>query len=239
MEVKRICKWCGKPFIAKKTTTNYCSHQCSSLGYKHRMRERRIELREIQDLIETKSKLDHQDYFTFAQAAKLMGVSRQYIYKLVKEDKLRASRLSSRMAIQELTKLNNNIHEMRIVLEKLANAVQHYEYKIASKTLKQTEDLGNGLISKLSKEMDVQYSKFEARMKEYKDEDRIRLPTRVFYISVICLVSLFCFFICTVAANIHLLNSVLLWKIFGWSIGMATIGTVTVIAVPKLMKESK
>lgn len=99
MEVKRICKWCGKPFIAKKTTTSYCSHQCSSQGYKHRMRERRIELREIQDLIEVKSKLDHQDYFTFAQAAKLMGVSRQYIYKLVKEDKLRASRLSSRMSI--------------------------------------------------------------------------------------------------------------------------------------------
>ena len=34
MEVKRICKWCGKPFIAKKTTTNYCSHQCASQGYK-------------------------------------------------------------------------------------------------------------------------------------------------------------------------------------------------------------
>lgn len=75
MEVKRICKWCGKPFIAKKTTTNYCSHQCASQGYKHRMRERRLELRELQDLIEVKSKLDHQDYFTFAQAAQLMGVS--------------------------------------------------------------------------------------------------------------------------------------------------------------------
>ncbi len=99
MEVKRICQWCGKPFIAKKTTTNYCSHQCASQGYKHRMRERRLELRELQDLIEVKSKLDHQDYFTFAQAAQLMGVSRQYIYKLVKEDKLRASRISARMSI--------------------------------------------------------------------------------------------------------------------------------------------
>ena len=99
MEVKRICQWCGKPFIAKKTTTNYCSHQCASQGNKHRMRERRLELRELQDLIEVKSKLDHQDYFTFAQAAQLMGVSRQYIYKLVKEDKLRASRISARMSI--------------------------------------------------------------------------------------------------------------------------------------------
>lgn len=140
---------------------------------------------------------------------------------------------------EELMKLNDNIHEMRTGLEKLANAVQHYEYKIASKTLKQTEDLGNGLISKLSNELDVQYSKFEARMKEHKDEDIIRVPSRVFYISVICLVSLFCFFICTVAANIHLLNSSLLWKIFGWSIGMATIGIGMVIVVPKLSERSK
>ena len=142
-----------------------------------------------------------------------------------------------RVNAEELMKLNDNIHEMRTGLEKLANAVQHYEYKIASKTLKQTENLGNGLISKLSNELDVQYSKFEARMKEHKDEDRIRVPTRVFYIIVICFVSLFCFFICTVAANIHLLNSNLLWKIFGWSIGITTIGIGMVIIVPKLFEQ--
>ena len=144
-----------------------------------------------------------------------------------------------RVNAEELMKLNDNIHEMRTGLEKLANAVQHYEYKIASKTLKQTENLGNGLISKLSNEIDVQYSKFEARMKEHKDEDRIRVPTRVFYIIVICFVSLFCFFICTVAANIHLLNSNLLWKIFGWSIGVAIVSIALVIVVPKLMVRSK
>ena len=138
---------------------------------------------------------------------------------------------------EELMKLNDNIHEMRTGLEKLANAVQHYEYKIASKTLKQTEDLGNSLVSKLSNELDVQYANFESRMKEYKDDDRIRVPTRVFYISVICLVTLFCFFICTVAANIHLLNSSLLWKIFGWSIGIATFGIGMVIVTQKIMKQ--
>jgi hypothetical protein len=140
---------------------------------------------------------------------------------------------------EELMKLNDNIHEMRTGLEKLANAVQHYEYKIASTTLKQTENLGNGLISKLSNELDVQYAKFEARMKEQKDEDVIRVPTRIFYVSVICLVSLFCFFICTVAANIHLLNSVLLWKIFGWNMGITVVSIALIIVVPKLMERSK
>ena len=99
MEVKRICQWCGKPFIAQKTTTCYCSPQCSKRGYKHRIKERKMELRHIQEMQELRSSLEKQEYFTFSQAARLMGVSRQYIYKLVKEDKLRASRISGRMSL--------------------------------------------------------------------------------------------------------------------------------------------
>ena len=159
--------------------------------------------------------------------------NREYKERYEEENKL------LKVNAEELMKLNDNIHDMRTRLEKLANAVQHYEYKIASKTLKQTEDLGNGLISKLSNELDVQYSKFEAKMKEYKDEDRIRVPTRVFYITVICLVSLFCFFICTVAANIHLIKSHLLWKIAGWNIGMAIILIGMIILVTKGIKRWK
>lgn len=140
---------------------------------------------------------------------------------------------------EELMKLNDNIHEMRTGLETLANAVYHYEHKIADATLKQTENLGNRLVSKLSNEVDVQYSKFEARMKEQKDEDVIRIPTQVFYITAICFVSLFCFFICTVAANIHLLNSDLLWKIFGWSVGITIVSIALVIALSKLIERSK
>ena len=140
---------------------------------------------------------------------------------------------------EELMKLNDNIHEMLTGLEKLANAVQHYEYKIADATLNQTENLGNGLVYKLSNELDVQYSKFEVRMKKLKDEDGIRVPSRVFYILVICLACLFCFFICTVAANIHLLNSNLLWKIFGWNTGMVIVLIVIIILVPRVMERWK
>lgn len=140
---------------------------------------------------------------------------------------------------EELMKLNDNIHEMRIGLEKLANVVQHYEYKIADGTLKQTENLGNVLVNKLSNELDVQYSKFETRMKKQKDEDVIRVPTRVFYIIVICFVSLFCFFICTVAANIHLLNSGLLWKIFGWSMGITVVSIGLVVGVSNVLEHLK
>ena len=42
--------------------------------------------------------LQHQEYLTFSKAAILMGCTRQYIYKLVANGKMKASRLSSRMA---------------------------------------------------------------------------------------------------------------------------------------------
>ena len=99
MEVRKICQWCGKPFIAKKTTTCYCSHQCSNLGYKERIRERKRELKKMQELLQPKQASEGQDFFSFAQVAKLMGVTRQYIYKLVKENKLRASRISGKKSL--------------------------------------------------------------------------------------------------------------------------------------------
>ena len=98
MEVRRICQWCGKPFIAQKTTTRFCSPECAKRGYKHRIKERKMELRHAQEMHELRQNLERQDYFTFSQAARLMGVSRQYIYKLVKEDKLRTSRISNKMS---------------------------------------------------------------------------------------------------------------------------------------------
>ena len=99
MKVRKICQWCGQPFIAQKTTTCYCSHRCSSLGYKERIRERKRELKKMQEILTPKSSVEGQDFFSFAQAAKLMGVTRQYIYKLVKENKLRASRISPKKSI--------------------------------------------------------------------------------------------------------------------------------------------
>ena len=42
--------------------------------------------------------IQHQEYLTFSKAATLMGCSRQYVYKLVALGKLKASRISNRMA---------------------------------------------------------------------------------------------------------------------------------------------
>ena len=89
----------GCTHTASKTTTCYCSHQCSNLSYKEHIRERKRQMRKMQELLQPKQAAEGQDFFSFAQAAKLMGVTRQYVYKLVKESKLRASRISGKKSL--------------------------------------------------------------------------------------------------------------------------------------------
>ena len=72
----------------------YCSEECQAEA-------KRIRKKRQQDLIngiEPIMDLQCQEYLTFFKAAILMGCSRQYVYKLVANGKLKASRLSSRMA---------------------------------------------------------------------------------------------------------------------------------------------
>ncbi len=69
----------------------------SRLQRTHSRTQARIE--KMQELLQPKQASEGQDFFSFAQAAKLMGVTRQYIYKLVKENKLRASRISGKKSL--------------------------------------------------------------------------------------------------------------------------------------------
>ena len=39
IEINKICEWCGKEFIAHKSSTRFCSHRCSGLSYKAAKRE--------------------------------------------------------------------------------------------------------------------------------------------------------------------------------------------------------
>ena len=40
-EYKKVCKLCGNTFVAQKSTTNYCSKNCASRGYKAEQKEKR------------------------------------------------------------------------------------------------------------------------------------------------------------------------------------------------------
>ena len=94
MRKTRKCAFCGKEFICNSGSQRYCSEHCAEAAKTQRKKKQQDFLKAVQPVIDIAS----QEYLTFSKAAILMGCSRQYVYKLVNEGKLPASRISSRMA---------------------------------------------------------------------------------------------------------------------------------------------
>ena len=94
MKATRNCSFCGKSFVTRSGMQRYCSEACQAEAKRARVMQKNNLFKVAQPLME----IQHQEYLTFSKAAILMGCSRQYIYKLVAIDKLKASRISNRMA---------------------------------------------------------------------------------------------------------------------------------------------
>jgi len=103
VEIRKVCDWCGKQFIAKKQSTRYCTHICNSRAYKANVRTKtKISIEHRTDeIIKNQPILEFKDreFLKCAQAAILMGVCRKTIYNLISTKKLKAVRISSRMTI--------------------------------------------------------------------------------------------------------------------------------------------
>lgn len=94
MKEVRKCKYCGEEFIPRSGLQKYCCEECQTKAKEARKKRQQDFINAVEPVID----LQCQEYLTFAKTAILMGCSRQYVYKLVNEGKLAASRISSRMA---------------------------------------------------------------------------------------------------------------------------------------------
>ena len=94
MRQVRKCKFCREEFVARSGMQKYCCEECQTKAKEARKKRQQDFMNAVEPVIG----LQNQEYLTFAKAAILMGCSRQYVYKLVNEGKLAASRISSRMA---------------------------------------------------------------------------------------------------------------------------------------------
>lgn len=103
VEIRKICDWCEKEFIAKKQSTRYCSHTCNSRAYKANVRNKtKINIEQHTDeIIKNQPIADFKDreFLKCEQAAILMGVCRKTIYNLISTKKLKAVRVTNRITI--------------------------------------------------------------------------------------------------------------------------------------------
>ena len=99
---RKKCEWCGKLFIAHKTSTRCCSHRCANLAYKERTRQKRVS--EFQTMvnqqIEKEDCID-KDFFTPSEAAKYIGISRATFYRYLETNLIKSVQLKRKTIIRK------------------------------------------------------------------------------------------------------------------------------------------
>jgi excisionase family DNA binding protein len=113
IRVNKICAYCEKEFEARKTTSKTCSDHCAKMYYKERQRTAKIEgVKAETERIKSKpvQELKGKEFLTVSQVSKLIGCSRQNVYKLINTGKLRATNILLKKTIikrSEIDKLFN------------------------------------------------------------------------------------------------------------------------------------
>lgn len=149
IQIKRICQYCGKEFIAKTTKTAYCSHRCNSLAYKEKIRADKIkqsnnetsQIRVSKDIRPGKTKsienLKDREYLTVKEVSMLINCSRQNVYKLIKSGKLKATNLLIKKTLvrrSDIDKLFSNDSGIELIPQQQKIDLQKWEqagfYKI-------------------------------------------------------------------------------------------------------------
>lgn len=104
IEVQRICQFCGNAFMAKTTVTKFCSHRCSSLAYKQKVRERKIEISDNEALTQLDSaprpNLKEREFLTPRTAALLLGVGRTTMYRYLADNIIKCVRIGGKTFIR-------------------------------------------------------------------------------------------------------------------------------------------
>jgi excisionase family DNA binding protein len=115
IQVQRICQHCGKEFIARTTTTAYCSHRCNSAAYKQKVRVEKVKKSNTETKrIKTKpiEELKTKEFLTVTDVSKLINCSRQNVYKLIKTGKLRATNILEKKTIIRRSDLDMLFNEL-------------------------------------------------------------------------------------------------------------------------------
>jgi len=109
IRVKKYCQYCKREFIAKTTVTKYCSSVCNKKDYKARKRAEKInQSNSINEKINNNpiDNLNNKEFLTVTQVSKLIGCSRQNIYKLINSNKLKATNILIKKTIIKRSDLN-------------------------------------------------------------------------------------------------------------------------------------
>lgn len=91
-----VCKQCGCQFESHFAVTRYCSARYANLSKKHKLRDERLQ--NLGDEVRERERLALLDknFLTIADAALLLQMSRNTLYKIIKENDIPLKHFSLR-----------------------------------------------------------------------------------------------------------------------------------------------
>lgn len=108
--IKRICQFCGTEFTARTTVTKYCSLKCSQRAYKSRKRSNAVQ-KSIFETTQIKlillEELKTKEFLSVKDVSRLLGCSKQTVYKLINSGKLKATNILKKKTIIKRSDLDN------------------------------------------------------------------------------------------------------------------------------------
>ena len=79
----KICEECGREFVTHMATTRTCSSRCANLAFKHRKRDERLKTTTIEVREKQRLALLDKDFLSLSDAARLLQISRNTLYKII------------------------------------------------------------------------------------------------------------------------------------------------------------
>ncbi len=165
IEIERICQHCNKDFIARTTVTRFCSDDCAKRAYKVRKREEKIGLAKVEtQRIRRKpiEELKDREFLTVIQVSKLLGCSKQNIYKLINSGKLKATNIMIKKTLirrSEIDRLFEPKIKKEVKNEKLLNPKDCYTISEVQNKFKVSQTALQKIISR-NKIQKMQKGKF-------------------------------------------------------------------------------
>ncbi len=134
IRVTKVCKLCGQQFVARKTSTQYCSHKCSQRAYKIRKRaaveiahnEGVSRLRKFSSKKTTKKPpenklsaeqlhiLQYKEFLSVLEVSHLLGVCRATINNYCANGLLKCIKMNRKIFIRrkDIDTLYAHIHQL-------------------------------------------------------------------------------------------------------------------------------
>jgi excisionase family DNA binding protein len=114
IRIKKVCEFCKEFFVAKTTTTRFCSHLCNSRSYKKNLKDEKIQnalektkaqilekFEPVQNQLTTTVPSVPKELMNFNELCTMTGLSERTMYRLIKDPKFPKFKIGKRLLFKK------------------------------------------------------------------------------------------------------------------------------------------